>query len=119
MARQDVSGCTVGELQELAPCVKCLSKKELLALLVVILAVFSNYDLPDDMNQLLEDSSCFACQSDRERFNGFMSKLVDVYREDFTVEEIREEIKCLVCVDETRIKSALALLLCNFFNLPA
>lgn len=108
--------CTVDGLQAASPCVKCLSRKELLALLIVIMADQLGYDLPDDNSEILEDSACFRCQSDRERLNGFMSKLVSEYRDAYTIEELREEIKCILCWDEVAIKSALALLLCQYID---
>lgn len=98
-----------------AACARCASRKELYALIVMILADEIGYNLPDDLNQLLEDTACFRCPSDREKLQLIAGALFDKYW-DGTVDELLSEIRCLLCVDENQLKAILVLLFCRYID---
>lgn len=87
-----------------------------MALLVVILADLLDYDMPDDIPEILSASACFKCQSNRERMNGLMGKLISVERDGYTIDQLREEIKCVLCWDDVTLKSAITLFICEMMN---
>lgn len=109
--------CTVEGLLGLSPCVQCLSRKELYAVLVIILADVAGYNMPDDLQDLLEDSACFRCPSDREKLQMIVSKFIHEYEENWeNMDQVRDEIKCVLCIDEASLKGLLVHLLCHYID---
>ena len=107
--------CTPSANLSIYSCLSCLSKDELLKLLVVILAdvAESGYTLPADTPQLLQDSACLTCLDDKKLLQYTVSALAQDVESGSTVAEIRDKIKCLLCANPRQIKAALAHLICR------
>lgn len=111
--------CTPSALTGVIPCLSCLSEKELLTVLVFILASADSYSLPTDTNQLLADSACFTCLSDKQLFQALITAVANEFlRESLTVEEGAAAVKCLQCANPKQLKAALVYLLCQLFSTP-
>lgn len=119
MARAEQITCHPSDLLATYACLKCLSKLELMQLLVVIFADISGeYDLPEDTSTLLADSACFTCLSDTQLLQAIVSMFAQIayYGTDTTVDDVRYKIKCLLCANPAQIKGTLTKLLCDLCN---
>ena len=111
--------CTPAAQKELIPCLKCLSLSQLEMLKLFLLSVIEGtYDLPEDFQQLLEDSACFTCLSDKEKLEGELASMASLAggRGESHFEDFVEAFKCLPCAKPGQIKAATALLLCKWFE---
>jgi hypothetical protein len=114
----EILNCTVPELVEAQPCVKCASRKDLFAVMIYILAEVDGYSIPDDTEALLAEAACFSCLSDREKLNVLVTKLISlVDDEEYEGTEVFDDMKCLLCIDERTMKAILTLLICKFIGL--
>lgn len=104
--------CTPKALLASYPCLAYLSESELKAVMVVAYA--DNLGLTVD--QVLENSACFMCLSDKQHLQSAASIIGDAFLRDLTVDEIRERIKCLLCAKPGQIKAALTYELCQYFE---
>lgn len=107
--------CTAQGQVSTHPCLQCLSKKELLAVLLYLFAS-QNYNLPSEMTELAEDSACFRCLSDKQKLQGLVSKVYTYFGETATVEEIRASVKCLICYGDADLKAMLAQQVCDWIT---
>lgn len=107
--------CTAQAQVDERPCLECLSKKELLAVLLYLLAK-QNYDLPSEIDNLASDSACFRCLSDKQKLQGLVNAVYVYFGETDTVEEIRESVKCLICFGDADLKAMLAQQICEFLD---
>lgn len=98
------------------PCLSCLSESELFAVLILGLAPMAGYTLPGDQADMIKDSACFTCLSDKQMLQGVASIPAFLSFEGKTTQQIRDEIKCLVCTDQKRMKAMLVMLLCKTAN---
>jgi hypothetical protein len=108
-----------GLIRDSYPCFECLSESELLAVLLLsINELLGTYDLPEELSDLFADSACFTCLSDKQKLQAVVSGMAaKAYeRTDKTMEEIRDEAKCMLCASPGAIKAALVLMLCNLTN---
>jgi hypothetical protein len=96
-------------------CLACLSVDELLKFWVIVLADVdgSGYTLPDDLPQLMEDASCWACLSDKQLLQATVSANAQDVEGESTVQAIRDKAKCLLCANPKQIKAILAMLICR------
>lgn len=118
MARQDVSICgDPNALLALAPCTQCLSISELKRVLVAALGWFENYDMPDDLDALIENSKCWACTSSKQKLEAAVIVLGQfIFEEGPQETQVTEMLACLRCVDDEHIDAALIFLICSFFE---
>lgn len=108
--------CTPSGLLNDFKCLSCLSQKELLAVAVYALAWGNGYDLPGDINQIIEDSACFECLSDKQLDQAMALVPVKFFMDDATVPTVAQDISCLTCASPKQLKAALAYLLCVTSN---
>lgn len=110
------AGCTPDELLDIVPCLQCLTSSELKAVLVLALATLNNYDLSTDLNTLMEDSACNVCMTDKQMLEAITAK-ISIYAglRGYTINELRDDIKCLICTDPRRINALLVYLTCKYF----
>lgn len=114
---EDPIACTPAGLIGDVPCLACLSEKELLMVLVAVLAIGDNYTLPTDTNKLLKDSACFTCLSDKQLFQALVRAVANKYiGSTFTEAEGQAAIKCLRCANEKQLKAAVVYLTCELFS---
>lgn len=104
--------CTPSELLKKYSCLQCLSQKELIALLAIILSTGTAYE--NDVPRLLRASACFGCLTDKQMLQGFTALLADtVLPASVTVTQLREKIKCLLCADPKTVRAAVLYLICQ------
>lgn len=111
--------CTPSALLEDYKCLACLSEKELLAVLVLVAnQLIGTYNLPEELDDLFSDSACFTCLSDKQKFQAIISAMSTVAyeRSGKTIDEVRDEIKCMLCAPPGVLKGAAVLLLCQLTN---
>lgn len=112
-----VENCTIADLADLYPCLACLSETELTAVLTQSLAVATGYDLSgSDLTTLLEDSACIACMSKSQMLRALVGLVGGFADRSMTVDEIRDDVKCLVCVDPGRVRALLLYLVCVYIQ---
>lgn len=107
--------CTPSSLLENYKCFECLSTSELMAVLVIAINEYlGEYNLPEDLGSLMQDSACYTCLSDKQKFQAFVSAVSQLAygNTEKTIAEVRDEIKCLLCAPPDKIKGALLMLLC-------
>lgn len=102
--------CDPSSLLASSPCVSCLSEKEMLAVLVAILAMTVDKTIPE----VMEDSSCFNCMSKKQMLQALVTIFGnELLGENATAQQVIDEMHCLVCVDEHKLLAAILQLICN------
>lgn len=108
--------CTPSSLLDSSPCLKCLSEKELLG---VILAIIVSA-LGTTVAQALEDSKCFTCLSKKQMLQSLTTVLGnDLLGERYSQDAILADLACLRCSNETQLRAAILYLLCNDLTVSA
>lgn len=109
--------CTPQEISQEWPCLNCVSEEQLLQALFFVLAEMAGYDMPADLNQLLDDAACFQCLSDRQKLQQtvavFAKYAVDAETIDTT--DVLGQAACIRCLKPGQVKSAIPFLLCTYF----
>jgi hypothetical protein len=103
------------------PCLSCLSESELLKLMIVVLNDYigtlrdsiNPYDLPSELSDLMSDSACYGCLSDKQMLQAVVVMFASLtYDDTKNVQDIVDDMHCLICADPKQTKSALLRLLC-------
>lgn len=115
------SDCTPANLMDTYPCLKCMSKSDLRLMLLWLMTYLSSYDLSEAgaLDQLLEDSACFTCLSDKQRLQAMVAVIGDAFGKEFTSETFLADTKCLRCLKPGQVDAAIVYLLCQWFQFPA
>lgn len=109
-----LSTCTPNDILDEAPCLSCLSLHELMAVLVYLLSVLEGtYTLPAQLSALLDASACHKCTSDKQKLEGIDAILASELTQE-TVEQLRDRIRCMVCLDPDSLKAAAIYLICRY-----
>lgn len=112
-----VDNCTVTDLVDAFPCLNCLSKTELIAVLAQSLALLDSKDLSgSDLTTLLNDSACIGCLSETQMLRAVVSVIGKWANRSMTVSAIRDDVKCLVCVDPGRVRALVVYLICVYIQ---
>lgn len=108
--------CTPSSLLDSVPCLKCLSEKELQAVLVGILALA----LDKTFDEALEESACFTCMSEKQMLEAVVILMGNaLLGEDATAADVVEQMHCLVCASRKQLLAAIVYLLCTGFTFTA
>lgn len=109
--------CTPEERLEKFKCLECGSESQLLLVLLLALAKnrHAGYTMPDDTNQLMQDSACWACLSDKQLLQAVVST-VSEWVEDEDWQPLVEEARCIQCANPKQIKAAIAFLICKIIS---
>jgi hypothetical protein len=103
------------------PCLACMSKTELMAVLVWMLAVNNGYSLPADTNTILKKSACMACLTEHQLLEAFITILGFELLQNETgassISDVRKQIKCLLCANPQQLKAAIVFLACTGIQL--
>lgn len=115
---RNVLTCTPEWLTNDAPatkCLACLSESELMMLLLyVFMYAFGEQG---DLAGVLDASKCFDCLSDKQKLQAVVASVAwYILEDDLTADEVREIIKCFVCVPPGKIKGALVRYICRYMN---
>ena len=103
MARQNYN---IGLILGIDPCLQCRSNDQLEQIELAFWARFINRPLPDDLTDLLVDSSCYNCLSDHQMLHVALTRLRQALGNS-SMDTLVEDITCLKCVDPKRIRAAL------------
>ena len=107
--------CDPSSLLASNPCLACLSEKELLAVLVGIIAT-ANGDTPAEV---MEASKCFTCMSKKQMLQALATILGNnLLGEGHSPQEVIDEQHCLVCATEQQLLAALLYQICNDQHCP-
>lgn len=113
---QPTGTCTPSELIATNPCFECLSEKELLAVLVFVFVTANRSNIA----QALVDSACFTCMSKKQMLQSLVSLLANTYLSGQTIDQIKEEMKCLECASDNQLRAALLQQFCTYWeSIPA
>lgn len=104
------------QLANSIPCLSCLSKTELLCVMVLALGEANGYTLPGDTNRLLSDAKCVTCLSDKQMLQALTALLANGNLEGKSVTQIRASITCLACANPQQIKAALLNQICQYLT---
>lgn len=109
--------CTPQAVQELTPCFHCLSESQLRMVMMIFWAELAGYDLPEDLDQFLEDSKCFTCLSEKQ----ILEQKVGLFAEFLgqrviDAEQGLEAFKCLPCLRPRQIEAGILYAICTFLN---
>lgn len=107
-----VGTCTPSELIDTNPCFQCLSEKELLAVLVFVFVTANQSNIA----QALVDSACFTCMSKKQMLQAVVSILANTYLSGQTIDEIKQEMKCLECASDNQLRAALLQQFCAYWQ---
>lgn len=105
--------CSSQDFTSRAPCLSCLSTNQLWGLLLYTLAAQTDYEMPGDLGQLMSDSACLNCLTDKQLLEGVVGALAELTLENPDIKQIQSELACLNCATPTQLKSAVAFLLCR------
>lgn len=112
------NNCTPDKIIDITPCFQCLTQTELLAVIVLCLAELDGYDLSKDLNTLMEDAACMKCLTDKQMLEGVTAVLANTaIRDGRTMDQIKEDIKCLLCTDPKTLKATIVYLWCKYWTL--
>lgn len=107
--------CTPSSLLASNPCVACLSEKEMLAVLVGILATYNEQTVAEVMSE----SACFTCMSRKQMLQALVTIMGnELLGQEHTPQEVIDNMHCLVCATDQQLYAALLYQLCNLEILP-
>lgn len=99
------------------PCLSCLTKTELIAVIVAALAQLNGYNLTTGVNTLMDDASCVKCLNEKQLLQAIATVAVEKgMTPGTTIDQIRTKIKCLLCTDPKTLKSMVPYLLCKYWG---
>lgn len=106
--------CTPSSMMASTPCLACLSEKEMLAVIVAILAIAAGKTIPE----VVSDSACFTCLSDKQLLQSIITYLGnDLLGETVSAQDVVDQMHCLVCAPQKQLLAALVKLLCDNFTI--
>lgn len=106
--------CTEADLNSMIPCLRCVSKDDLINFQVRLLLQITAQDItPEAVQELF----CTNCHSDEDliRMETALWAELAVFlgaRADWTVEDLMDETKCYKCTNPHLMRTARLLLLC-------
>ncbi len=105
--------CTPSSMLASTPCLKCLSEKEMLAVIAALMAMAASKSIPE----VISDGACFTCLSRKEMLQALVTKLGnDLLGERFSAQDVVEEMHCLVCATENQLLASILQMLCSEFT---
>jgi len=113
--------CTPDSLLANFPCGACLSKKQLLAVIVLLSCKLNGEGRETDCSAktLLENAKCFVCMSDHqmlEALASIMFQLAVKLEEIESEEQIRREIACLYCLTPKQLYAIILKQFCDEYG---
>lgn len=108
--------CTPADLMEATPCLQCLSFSQLKMVELLMLAEINGYTLPDDLNQLLEDSAGFMSLSEKQKKQAEITAMAVQADNVDGIPALIEKINCLQCATSGQVAAITALLQCQFWQ---
>ncbi len=105
--------CEPGALLAENPCIACLSEKEMLAVIVAIMAITASKTIAD----VVSESACFTCMSRKQMLQALVTMIAnDLLDERTSPQDVIDEMHCLVCATEQQLLAAIVKLYCDNFN---
>ena len=116
-----VMTCSPSELLAQTPCLRCLSQKELWAILLYLSIYNFNeecrWQVEEKMTvaKALKEGACWNCTTKTQRLQALVSLLANSFGEEITPAFVRNQIKCLECASETQIQAAVMYMFCQWW----
>lgn len=107
-----VETCTPSQSLDVYKCAACLSESELKAVLALALGEAAGLTV----QELLDCSSCYTCMSKKQLMQTIVTKIGYNYLSRYTIPEIREQIKCLLCAPPQLLDAAIAYGVCAYYD---
>lgn len=104
--------CTPSELIAANPCFQCLSDKELYAVIAMAFATVNRKTI----SEALVDSACFTCMSKRQMLEALVTILANTYLSGMTIDQIKEQMKCLECASDSQLRAAALQQFCAYWE---
>ena len=102
--------CTPSSLLNSAPCLSCLSEKQMLATLLAIITIYNE----DEVRTVLEDSACLMCMSKKQMLQALVTIMGNnLLGETYSASDIADRVKCLECASQKQIMAAILHGSCN------
>ena len=114
-----INCATPTDLVNASPCLNCLSQKQLLAVLVFLWKYRTFERDGTTIAEISDASACWNCTSTKQKLVGMVSLWADVIlggEGDPTIDEIKEDIKCLDCASESQLLGMLLYLVCYYYE---
>lgn len=121
MPRADVITCTPDDLLANQPCLACLSTRELLAILALLLCKINGADPDADcsVETLASEAKCFNCMSDHQMLEAIVALVAQFAIDNDYLEAdtgLRQDAECLVCADPKTVRSIILKQICDGIN---
>ena len=112
-----LNACLPQTALALTPCLSTLSRSQLVALQVALLAENLGYTMPSGLTTLLTNSACHVNTSDKQKLQSEVAILVAMSRTpQATMTTLIGKIKCLQNANPKQIEAALAFLTCQLYR---
>lgn len=106
--------CTPKSLMASYPCLACLSEKEMLAVIVGILAI----GVDKTVSQAMTNGACFSCLSKKQMLQALVTMLGnDILGASVSAQDVVNQMHCLVCANEKELLAAILKLYCDDYIL--
>ena len=109
--------CKPSDLLSIAPCMSCLSTKQMWSVLLYLMILESSRDLREELTikKVMADSACWNCTTKTQRLQALITLLASGF-EELSPETVTEEVKCLNCASESQIQAAIMYLFCRWWS---
>jgi hypothetical protein len=112
--------CTPAALVAASPCLHCVSKSDLLAVLALIMCKLAGASADADCTPatLQENAKCFECMSDQQMLEVLVVIFGDyaIYKGYLDAGDLRHEVECLTCVKPKMLRAIILERLCHFVH---
>jgi hypothetical protein len=108
--------CDPATLAALHPILTGAGETDLLSYLAVLWVDAAGYTLPDDLNQLIEDSTKHTAMSELAMLQAEVALMWDTYESRSTNDELLNKTKCLKCLSPATIRAITMLMKCQYWQ---
>lgn len=107
--------CTPSSLLNSVPCLECLSEKELLAALFIVLLQYNDLTVP----QAMSSSACFTCMSKKQMLQAIVTIWGNsLLGRDFDAAALLADYKCVRCASDKQLMAGILYMFCLYLNTP-
>lgn len=106
--------CTPSSLLASTPCLACISEKDMLAVIVGIVAL----NQAKTIAEVMEESVCFRCMSRKQMLQALVTILgSNLLGEGSGAGDVIDDIRCLQCESEHNLLAAILYQFCTAFEI--
>ena len=107
--------CSPAALESTKACLRCLSEKELKAILAYALRTSAGLTVA----QVTANSACYRCMSKKDMLVAFTAMVANQLVPTLSVNELSNATACKSCGSDKQFEAALVYLFCNYFQSTA